>query len=332
MFKAGPVYSNDFGDRPPLFTFPPKNPKFEALDRVAVERRVRRVSSVLKDDLYPLVSQAVIAIVPPPKEMGGYLSQAVSGLEGIREFLGSSVPDGGSFDRLCELVSNSIEVFEILRDRFLRTCAHKRLVVVDADFRFCRECREWFRLRPGETEPGRLLTLRAAMPKGKRRGARHAGRPFFIYFITELLRRYELERGDAIDLANRLCEAFWSDKEPPYSADDGQLEDAYKQGQRTAKRARLATVDEFVNCPPAPRSIPDAEEKRVRKERRRQFRRDIGFSTKGRLPADLRSLEEFACRSPAPGIFEDLLIWVPLRKSPPEEGSVRMKVHRGALH
>jgi hypothetical protein len=323
MIKLRPIYSNDGGDRwDGVYSFPPKNPQFEALDLAEVEQRIRQAVPKLGEDLYPLLARAVIAIVPAPPEMADCLGQTIFQLDRVRRFLQRSMATTEkSFESLAELCSqvlDTIELFQVLRDRSLRACAHKDVENVREELWFCKECRESFSLPPGQSRPPRLLTIRALMPEERRNSTRVAGLEFFVYFITELVRKHTtMKKGDALSIAGKLLAMFWSGKDD-LEKDTLQLGEAHKNGRRSARANHCATVEDFLSCPPAP---ADGPEMRMRIEKARAGR-EVRLQAPDVAPDDpmasqVRLLAEISEPLPMAGSFEDLLVWVPVRRKVP---------------
>ena len=229
---------------------PPRMPSFEALDHVAVQHRIQTEMPEIVDEDRFYLSRAVMALIPPPSELGEYLRKAVADLDNICEFLrGSAAGNLGVSETLSDLVQevfNMVRYLEGLRDRFQRRCQHETIEPSANGGKYCPGCGSgWGPGQIGDVKPGLVLTPRVYLPKDRKERDRPTGRAFFVYFITELLRWRGHRKTPALRAAGRLIAMFWNDGKPSY--DDMQLDEAHRQGRDAGAQRGLATVEDFVH-------------------------------------------------------------------------------------
>jgi hypothetical protein len=227
---------------------------FEALDFAEVKLRISKKMPKLTADEVLTLSRAVMALIPPPSELGEHLRNSLSGLEGIWEFVrGSAGANEDAAETLYELnneLFNLAGFLQTLRDRFDRRCKHEKIEPTANGGRYCPDCGSGW--SPGQNTCemlGELHTPRKYLPRERKERERPIGRAFFVFFITELLRKLGHDRTPALRISGQLLEMFWNDGMPS-EKDDLQLDTAYKKGSKIGKAQRLGTIDHFLAVAP----------------------------------------------------------------------------------
>src|SRR5262249_53169023 len=75
-------------------------------------------------------------------------------------------------------------------------------------------------------------------------GRQRPGRAAFLYFATQLLRRHDLKKFEAMQASSLLINTFWNDDDAPYA--ELQLEGVHRRGKESLASNNLITAEEFV--------------------------------------------------------------------------------------
>src|SRR5581483_6749672 len=188
---------------------PPKNPKWEAIEIEEVDRRIRVALPDLPERALEGLAIAVVMSVPTPPELGEYLRNAISALEGVLGVFDETAANRQSFPLFSEAkedVFHFVGRLQAIRDRTYRGCEHDDIEKGADGSSTCRDCKAGW--PPGlEVKPGRLILPRAhsALVKGRKR----PGKAAFFYLATEVCRRHEMTKATGMRVAAKLIDLFW---------------------------------------------------------------------------------------------------------------------------
>jgi hypothetical protein len=221
---------------------PPKNPEWEAIGLPEIDRRIRAVVSDAPERAYELLSVAVAMSVPLPSDMGTPIGNAIAALEKLFAAFEKTAVDKESFPIFDELKSGTftyIGNLQSLRDRMYRVCDHEERIGQGSSSR-CRDCEvSW---DEGKDRPARMTLSRAHSPLAV--GQQRPGKVACVYLATEICRRQGLTKEEGLRVAGRLVEVFWPDGEG-YDGDDDALEEAHRQGKKSAKEKRFISAEQL---------------------------------------------------------------------------------------
>src|SRR5947209_915992 len=82
---------------------PAKYPKWEAIEIGEVDRRIRAALTELPEGALETLAVAVMMSVPPPSDLGNYLTDAVAALNGVRDAFAETAANEGSLPLLSAL-------------------------------------------------------------------------------------------------------------------------------------------------------------------------------------------------------------------------------------